>query len=613
MIRAIRGNCPGERFRRTLTSGLLTGFLALSTAASALEVRAEPVENRANASPSLRLTRQNTIALPEILAAGDVVLYRRILAAQETGDWATADRMISGLQDRRLLGHVYADRYLAKSYKAKFAELAAWMANYADLPEASLIYTLAGSRKPSGAGRISKPAGAGYLSGTGDDLESWRDQAYKPAATDAQAERLSAEIHAALHRNAPAEAAAILKRKTTPADPVAFDQLRAETAAALFATGASQAALDLARPAARSADKVPQAAWVAGLAAWRLNHPEAALGFFEQVAQSSAASNWSASAGAFWAARVYEAANRRAEARSWCERAAANPYTFYGLLARRQLGLPASFDWSLPAVHAREVAALQEYPGVTRALALIQIGDRDDAEEELRTVFPRLPEELAPTLLTIAERGGMPGLAMRLGAHLIQTTGARYDAAMYPLPPWVPSQGFSVNRALLYAFARQESHFATDAVSPQGASGLMQIMPGTAKLVADRGGIARGGQLDDPSTSLDLAQRLIASLLDHDRIKGDLLSLSIAYNSGFGVMAKYQDKLNYGDDPLLFLEALPSSESRRYIERVLANFWVYQARLGQKPDTLDSLAEGKWPIYIPQPRQVEVAQSNGRN
>lgn len=610
MKRANRGFCPSDRLRRSLTSGLLTGFLALSIAGSPLSARAEPVENAAGASAPFHLTRQATVALPEILPAGDAVLYRRIFAAQEKTDWATADRMISGLQDKRLLGHVLADRYLAKKYKAKFGELTAWLDAYPDLPEATLIYTLAGNRKPAGSAKLTKPKLGSYLSGTGDDLQAWRDQTYKSATSDVAATQIRDEAH----RGTPAEALAVLKHRTSEiTDPVALDQLRAETASALFAAGNNGAALDLARTATRSVDKVPQSAWIAGLASWRLNRPEMAVGYFEQVAQSPAASTWTVSAGAFWAGRVYDMAGRSTEAKAWYTKAAANPYTFYGLLARQQIGQRTSFDWSLPAVHAREVAALEEYPAVARALALVQIGDRDDAEEELRYVVGRLPADLLPTLLTIAERGGMPSLAMRLGTQLIQTSNMRYDAAMYPIPPWVPSQGFSVNRALLYAFARQESHFATDAVSPQGASGLMQIMPDTAKLVATRGGIARDGQLDDPTTSLDLAQRLIGGLLDHDRIKGDLLSLSIAYNSGFAVMSRYQDKLSYHADPLLFLEALPSADSRRYIQRVLANFWIYQIRLGQKPETMDSLAEGKWPIYTPQARQVEVAQSNGRN
>ena len=172
--------------------------------------------------------------------------------------------------------------------------------------------------------------------------------------------------------------------------------------------------------------------------------------------------------------------------------------------------------------------------------------------------------------------------------------------------------------ALLYAFARQESHFTPGAVSSQGAAGLMQLMPSTARAAAGFGDQNSGvhtasTKLADPSVNLDLAQRLIAYLLDQDQVKGNLLDLSIAYNGGMGLLAHYQGKRGHGDDPLLFLEALPSSDQRLYMERVLANFWIYQARLGQKPETLDSIVGGQWPIYTPPSRRIEVAQVNARN
>src|SRR3546814_21035974 len=89
------------------------------------------------------------------------------------------------------------------------------------------------------------------------------------------------------------------------------------------------------------------------------------------------------------------------------------------------------------------------------------------------------------------------------------------DAALYPIPPWQPASGFTVARALIYAMMRQESGFNTRALSPDGARGLMQLMPRTASYIAQNRpyhGTARHEHYD-PSLNLDLAQRPIPSMI----------------------------------------------------------------------------------------------------
>src|SRR3546814_18015077 len=96
------------------------------------------------------------------------------------------------------------------------------------------------------------------------------------------------------------------------------------------------------------------------------------------------------------------------------------------------------------------------------------------------------------------------------------------DAALYPIPPWQPASGFTVDRALIYAMMRQESGFNTRALSPDGARGLMQLMPRTASYIAQNRryhGNARH-ELYDTSATLDLGQRSIAYLLVHERVPG---------------------------------------------------------------------------------------------
>ena len=74
--------------------------------------------------------------------------------------------------------------------------------------------------------------------------------------------------------------------------------------------------------------------------------------------------------------------------------------------------------------------------------------------------------------------------------------------------------------------------------------------------------------------------------------------MAAAYNAGPGPMLRWQARPEYRDDPLLFLESLPSRETRVFVQRVLTNYWVYRMRLGQATPDLDRLASGRWPVYV---------------
>ena len=88
-------------------------------------------------------------ALPRILSDEDVALYRRIFALQVGGQWKAADHLVAKLTDPLLMGHVLAQRYLHPTkYRTRYEELKAWMAKYADHPDAGRLYKLALKRKP---------------------------------------------------------------------------------------------------------------------------------------------------------------------------------------------------------------------------------------------------------------------------------------------------------------------------------------------------------------------------------------------------------------------------------------------------------------------------------
>ena len=89
----------------------------------------------------------------------------------------------------------------------------------------------------------------------------------------------------------------------------------------------------------------------------------------------------------------------------------------------------------------------------------------------------------------------------------------------------------------------------------------------------------------------------LKKLLDHEAIQNNLVKVAVAYNAGPGNLIKWEKKMQYDNDPLMFLESLPSKETRSFIERILVNYWVYRDLMSESLDSLDTLIEGKWPQY----------------
>jgi soluble lytic murein transglycosylase-like protein len=569
-------------------------------------------ERVASLSPGHEPVRE--VEIPQPLGVSDVARYKRIFALQAEAKWAEADAEIAQLDDRLLLGHVWAERHLSPNWKSTWDELRDWMAAYADEPDARAIYALALARKPAKAEAPQKPSADApvALFGASDNPADLRPAARASTRTlsddeKARSQALKLEIRRTA-RVEPEAAERLLTSDEVKAlfDDYEYDDARADVAEGYFFLGDDQKALVLAATA-RTADYRRLAHWSAGLASWRLGRLGEARTHFETLARLPNVSPWTKSAAAYWASRVHVRAKRPQLAHYWLNMAADYPRTFYGLLARRALGLETWFNFESEPFTRYDATVALETPAMRRALALIQVGETARAELELRALAAEDDPAFLRALTAIADRGNMPALSLHLARLLADRDGRRHDHALYPLPRWQPQGGYTVDRALLFAVMRQESEFLADAASGAGARGLMQLMPATAREVAARYDIAlvdkakKGRAADlllDPATNLTLAQHYLGELLAHDTIGRSLFTVAAAYNIGPGAVLRWPMRPEYKKDPLLFIESMPSRETRIFVQRVMTNYWIYRARLHQATPDLDALAAGSWPTYV---------------
>ena len=565
------------------------------------------------------LTDGDTVTLPPILAVADIERYTEIFALQAAGRWKEADRLITALDDRLLLGHVLAQRYLHPTkYRSRYKELKAWMAVYADHPSARRIYKLALRRKPKNWRAPKRPLPVAWPASTAEVAKARRAAA--PGKRLNKVQRQKVRKHKRQIRWYVKKGWTLAAKKLLLSDQVKrlfstveYDRARARLGAGYFAAGRDAWALKWAGGSAeRSGAYIPGAHWTAGLAAWRLQRFEAAAKHFEATAKGEEDSPWMASAAAFWAARSHLVDRRPERVNRWLGVAAGHPRTFYGLLARRMLGLKTTFRWVTPELETEAVKGLAALAAGRRALALLQMGEYRRAERDLRLLSMRSEGDTVRHILALSGRVNMPALAVRLDS-LLFPAGGGFDGAAYPVPRWTPAQGFRVDRALIYALIRQESGFNPEAKSWAGARGLMQLMPRTASFVGGdrrlRG--SRRHVLYEPKVNMELGQKYIEMLLGASSIKGHLFLLAAAWNGGPGNLNKWRRQIKHLDDPLFFIESIPSRETRNFIERVLANLWIYRDRLGQPAPSLDAIAAGEWPVYTPLDADVPMVAEYG--
>lgn len=526
---------------------LLLSFVMLSAAGIGLSAWAKNADDQtAMAIPRVGLPGAHSVALPQPLSPGDAARIRRVLALQHSGAIAEATGEMDRLESDILRGVILADRYLHTAYIPEASELSAWLARFGEQPDAPAIRAL---------------------------LETLT----RPVAQQLSIPRVNARPGQKPVGNAPARVLLVENDDRGAVDAalslLANTQIGSHAADSFFA---------------------------GGVAAWRLGDMATARPLFEAAWRGADTASARAAA-SFWTARVAENAHDRGSRLLWLRRAASEPETFYGPIARRALSpilscLPSPSS-SKPVVTNADVDALLSTAAGRRSFALLQVGERARAEAELRSLwFDMGPKPaLGHSLILVAKAVGLDQFADELRN---ESNAAEMALGKFELPLLRPTGGFRMDPAFVYAVVRHESNFQPLAVSPVGARGLMQVMPTTAVGI---GAIGDGqtDRLNDPPTNLAIGQRYLIDLGNNPLVGDDLLKLIAAYGQGPAGMNRWAEGVRNHGDPFVFLEAIPSSFMRQFVEDVLVFQWQYAAALRLRASSLDDLAAGVYPRFAP--------------
>ena len=526
-----------------------------------------------------------------VLSPSDVRTYEAMFAAEEAGQESKSNALAEKLQNKILVGYVLQARYLGAHHRSQYSELSSWLRSYAELADADTIYGLARKRAPKNAS-LPRPVPARWRGARGDG------DAFEDTAAETRAGlRLRARMVTQVRGGKPEAAHRLLQAaKGLPQDDI--DRLSSYVALTYLLDTQDEAAVALAEETLkRTGAAQTQSRWTAGLASFRLKQFERAAGHFEALARDPDVASRTSSGAAFWAGRSWMRAGQPERVVPLYEQAAAERGTFYGMLAARLVGRDMGVEFSDPTLDAPTFARLMESSAARRAVALWQVGRKDEMSEDLARAFGEIDPSLDEAYAALARQLGVPSLELRAA----ETAAERNVllTSLYPIPPYQPRGGYTVDRAVVLAFARQESRFQSAALSRVGARGVMQIMPTTAAIITRDSSLARRNRarLDDPVYSMTLGQDYLRDLID--RQTGNLFSLAAAYNAGPGSIARWMSLHESMSDSLLFIETIPAAETRNYIKRVMVNLWMYRKRLGEPIDGLDDVAAGRWPQYSP--------------
>jgi soluble lytic murein transglycosylase len=390
---------------------------------------------------------------------------------------------------------------------------------------------------------------------------------------------------------APTEAAAL-------ADPDAWWVERRALVRELLDLGDVQTAYKLAAAhAAESPAMAADAEFHAGWIALRfLKDPKAAAGHFARIAEISEGPI-SLSRAYYWMGRAADE-GAGGDSKELYQKAASHGTAFYGQLAAQKLGR-GGIPIGTPEPSEMDRAIFQRRDLVRAILRLEEAGFADRSDAIYRDLAQQLtsPGELA-LLAGMAETRGDHYLALRIG-KIAASRGIAIGSLAHPTGAIPETANLSgAGKALAYAIARQESEFNVGAVSGAGAEGLLQLLPDTARDMAKKAGLPFSKVLltTDAGYNATLGSEFLSEQLG--RFSGSYVLTFAGYNAG---PSRAQDWIRrYGDprgksveEVVDWIERIPFTETRHYVQRVMENYQVYKMRLTGQFDIAGDLVNGR--------------------
>ncbi|MBQ9540692.1 MAG: lytic transglycosylase domain-containing protein [Alphaproteobacteria bacterium] len=547
----------------------------------------------------------------DVLTDGDAEIYQQIFMLQGKEKIDAAKKLESKLTNKLLMNEVLYQRFFSKTYKTKGAEISNWMNKYYDMPGAERVEKLAKIKKV----KVRKPVVYSSLTaksgGESAQSETWTTKTYSKSIDN----KITA-FKRAIRSGATKRARNILEDKKfkKALSSVDYGRLAGRLSYIYYTNGELELAKKWGFVASDANSEY--GLWTMGLIYYKEAKYKEAEKYFSKILDLSQINDARKVEAAFWAGRAADANDDMDRAKKYWEIGATRPMAFYGALSATMLGRTPEYEFFEQDCSDEDVATLQELKLGRVALALIQINQKARAEQYLKSMITtRASDKTLHAINSIATAYGLPRIAIQISGVVRDRGILEIDddiiySAQYPLPDWEPMGGWSIDRALLFAITKQESGFRTTAKSGVGANGVMQLMPGTAKLVAHKNKVKWSNiDMSKPEHNMFLGQQYIVDLLQQPVIDNSIIKMLAAYNAGIGNVQKFEKTFNTYD-PLLYIESFPAYETRGYIKRVLSNLWLYRARLNQPLTSMQELANGQWPLYNSEDEYVQQQIEN---
>ena len=525
------------------------------------------------------------IIFPHPLNTVDEQRIRYIFDLQRKGDFTTAQSETIQISDNLLLGDILAERYLNPQFTPNAGQLKLWLKNFTSYTDAFDIQKRLNRLTTI---KISIPITSNLSiknqNSTTNYLQSL-DQLNFETKPFKRNNLLDRAVHERSAMGIEGVRSALqLIQQTHGINALYAEQLQAEIAQKLFTLNHLDYAYKLAKKAFQSSNHcIGLAGYIAGLIAWKKGKINKALMYFSQSTNADIITTNIRAGSYFWSARSNLKLGNQNEYIIWLKRSASFIHTFYGILANQILKeekihsittthnhlksflqlINFSSDLKLSQI---DVNAIEATLDGKRFFALLQVGEQERAKTVLKQIWLKNSKNLA-LLCSIQAMSKFVGFN-DISKKMMDTIEKNYNLIDHnkslPLPKLHPKNGYKINPALLYALIRLESNFNNKAVSNNGARGLMQIMPMTAKYIAKK-------------------QNNIA--LHHpDELQNSGLNLEI------------------GQLYLIHLAEL----YKNYLQKALTYLWIYSDKLDLPSPSLKTLAKNKWPKFI---NELKLAQA----